>query len=156
MKDKSWKISLERYFVKKCLEVTVFMVFCRCLGTSPAATYIFLLWQTIPEIIHGKNPEMFHEMLLCPSCKQITRKERDTWLSCCCGWATRKLKATISNHFPASCTCGRNLEMEWNDMPAIASCAAGHAPRHAKHHVLDHAPHKVPHNVPHHAPRHVL
>ena len=27
-----------------------------------AATYIFRLWQTIPEIIHGKNPEMFHKL----------------------------------------------------------------------------------------------
>ena len=27
-----------------------------------AATYIFRLWQTIPEIIHGKNPEIFHKL----------------------------------------------------------------------------------------------
>ena len=27
-----------------------------------AATYIFCLWQTIPEIIHGKNPEIFHKL----------------------------------------------------------------------------------------------
>ena len=41
-------------FVKEHLEVTVFMGFCRCLGTSPAAVYIFFEQENVSSSTRGR------------------------------------------------------------------------------------------------------